>query len=210
VGGVLSPLLANCYLHLLDRIWDRHQLDKKLGARIVRYADDFVVLCKGKVDAPLARIRHVLDRLDLRLNEAKTHIVDARHDSFNFLGFEIRMSKSWRSGKRYTHVCPAPKSLAKIKERVTKLTARKRTPIPLDDVVGSVNATLRGWVNYFHYRNSSNVLTKVRTHAEQRLRTHLMKRHKIKDRAAGIMRYPGQHLYTRYGLYKVPTTAGWK
>jgi RNA-directed DNA polymerase len=209
-GGVISPLLANCYLHLLDRIWDRHQLDKKLGARIVRYADDFVVLCKGSVDAPLARIRHILDRLDLTLNESKTHIVDARQDSFNFLGFEIKVSKSWKSGKRYAHVCPAPKSLAKIKERVTRLTARERTTIPLEDIVGSVNATLRGWVNYFHYRNSSHVLEKVRSHAEQRVRTHLMKRHKIKDRGTGIWRYPGPHLYTRYGLYKVPTTAGWK
>ncbi len=209
-GGVISPLLANCYLHLLDRIWERHQLDKKLGARIVRYADDFVVLCKGKVDAPLARILHVLGRLDLTLNEAKTHIVDARQESFNFLGFEIKVSKSWKSGNRYTHVCPSPKSLAKIKERVKRLTGRERTPIPLADMVGSMNATLRGWTNYFHYRNSSNVLEKVRTHAQERLRTHLMRRHKVKDRGTGMLRFPTEELYTRYGLYKVPITAGWK
>jgi RNA-directed DNA polymerase len=209
-GGVISPLLANCYLHLLDRIWDRHQLDKKLGARIVRYADDFVVLCKGSVDAPMARIRHILDRLELTLNETKTHIVDARQESFNFLGFEIKVCKSWRTGKPYAHVSPAPKSLAKIKERVKQLTARKRTPIPLEDIVGSMNTTLRGWTNYFQYRNSSKVLTKVRTHAEERLRTHLMKRHKVKDRGTGKLRFPYQELYTRYGLYKVPTTAGWK
>ncbi len=209
-GGVISPLLANCYLHLLDRIWDKHQLRRKLQAHIVRYADDFVVLCRGKVEAPLAAVRHVLDRLDLTLNESKTHIVDARQESFIFLGFEIGVSKSWRSGKSYPHVCPAPKSLAKIKERITQLTARERTPIPLEDIVGSMNATLRGWANYFHYRNSSKVLDKVRVHAEERLRTHLMKRHKVKDRGTGISRFPSQQLYTHYGLYKVPTTAGWK
>ena len=209
-GGVISPLLSNCYLHLLDRIWDRHQLQKKLQARIVRYADDFVVLCKGKVDAPLAVLRNVLDRLELSLNESKTHIVDARQESFNFLGFAIRVSKSWKSGKRYTQVCPAPKSLAKIKGRIKQLTARERTPIPLDAIVGSMNTTLRGWVNYFHYRNSSNALEKVKTHAEERLRTHLMKRHKVKDRGIGLGRFPSQQLYTRYGLYKVPTTAGWR
>ncbi|MHB1293282.1 MAG: group II intron maturase-specific domain-containing protein [Sulfuricella sp.] len=66
------------------------------------------------------------------------------------------------------------------------------------------------WANYFHYRNSSGVLDKVRIHAEERLRTHLMKRHKVKDRGTGISRFPSQQLYTRYGLYKVPTTAGWK
>ena len=209
-GGVISPLLSNCYLHLLDRIWVKHQLPWKLRARIVRYADDFVVLCAGKVDAPLVAVRHVLDRLDLTLNETKTRIVDARQESFNFLGFEIRMSKGLKSGKSYPHVCPAAKSLAKIKERITQLTVRERTPIPMEDIVGSMNATLRGWANYFHYRNSSRVLEKVKTHAEERLRTHLMKRHNVKDRGTGMGRFPRQQLYTHYGLYKVPTTAGWK
>jgi RNA-directed DNA polymerase len=209
-GGVISPLLSNCYLHLLDRIWDKHQLRWKLKARLVRYADDFVVLCAGAVEKPLATARQVLERLDLTLNETKTRIVDAREESFNFLGFAIRVSKSWKSGKNYQHISPSTKSLAKIKDRITQLTARKRTPIPLDDIVGSLNASLRGWVNYFHYRNSSGVLEKVKTHAEERLRTHLMKRHKVKDRGVGLRRFPSQQLYTKHGLYKVPTTAGWK
>jgi RNA-directed DNA polymerase len=209
-GGVISPLLANCYLHVLDRIWDRHQLRRKLQARLVRYADDFVVLCKGEVEASLAAIRCVLERLGLTLNESKTHVVDARQERFDFLGFAIRVSTSWTSGNRYQHICPASKSLAKIKARITQLTARERTPIPLQDIVGSMNASLIGWVNYFHYRNSSGVLAKVRTHAEERLRTHLMKRHKVRNRGTGIERFPRQQLYTRYGLYKVPTTAGWK
>ena len=209
-GGVISPLLANCYLHLLDRIWGKHQLRWKLKACIVRYADDFVVLCAGKVDAPLNAVRQVLGRLDLTLNETKTRIVDARQESFNFLGFAIRVSKGWKSGKSYPHVCPAAKSLAKIKQRITQLTARERTPIPLEDIVWNMNVTLRGWANYFHYRNSSVILGKVKTHAEERLRIHLMKRHKIKDRGIGLGRFPSQQLYTKYGLYKVPTTAGWK
>lgn len=69
---VISPLLSNCYLHLLDRIWERHQLCRKLKARIVRYADDFVVLCAGQVEDSLAMVRRVLDRLELTLNENKT------------------------------------------------------------------------------------------------------------------------------------------
>ena len=209
-GGVISPLLSNCYLHLLDRIWEKHQLRWKLKARIVRYADDFVVLCAGAVDAPLTTVRHVLDRLDLTLNETKTRIVDARQDSFNFLGFAIRVSKGLKSGKSYPHVCPAPKSLAKIKDRITQLTARERTPIPLEDIVGRMNASLRGWSGYFHYRNSNGVLEKVKTHTEECLRKHLMKRHKVKDRGIGLGRFPSQQLYANYGLYKVPTKAGWK
>ena len=208
-GGVISPLLSNCYLHLLDRIWDRHQLVVKLQARIVRYADDFVVLCRGQVDEPLAMVRQVLDRLDLTLNENKTRIVDARKESFCFLGFEIRVSKSWKSGKTFPYVCPAPKSLAKIKERIKQQTDRRLTPVPLSDVVKNLNASLRGWAGYFHYRNSSKALDKVRTQAEERLRTHLMKRHKIRDRGTAFLRFPRQKLYANYGLYKVPVTAGW-
>ena len=209
-GGVISPLLSNCYLHLLDRIWEKHQLRWKLKARIVRYADDFVVLCAGKVDAPMNTVRQVLDRLDLTLNETKTRIVDARQESFNFLGFAIRVSTGLKTGKSYPHVCPAQKSLAKIKDRITQLTSRERTLIPLEDIIGSMNATLRGWANYFHYRNSNGVLEKVKVHAEERLRTHLMKRHKVKDRGIGLGRFPSQQLYAIHGLYKVPTTAGWK
>ena len=209
-GGVISPLLSNCYLHLLDRIWEKHQLRWKLKARIVRYADDFVVLCAGAADAPLTTVRHVLERLDLELNDTKTRIVDARQESFNFLGFSIRVSKGLKSGKSYPHVCPAPKSLAKIKDRITQLTAREHTPIPLEAIVRSMNASLRGWSGYFHYRNSNGVLEKVKTHAEERLRKHLMKRHKIKDRGIGLGRFPSQQLYAKYGLYKVPTKAGWK
>lgn len=209
-GGVISPLLSNCYLHLLDRIWERHQLVGKLKARIVRYADDFVVLCGGQVDAPLAMVRRVLDRLDLVLNESKTRIVDARTESFQFLGFSIRVSKSWKSGKSYPHVCPAPKSLAKIKESMKQKTDRRLTPIPLDDVVRNLNASLRGWTGYFHYRNSSQVLDKVKTYAENRLRNHLMKRHKIRNRGEALQRFPRQKLYADYGLFKVPITAGWK
>ena len=209
-GGVISPLLSNCYLHLLDRIWVRHQLCWKLKARIVRYADDFVVLCAGKVEEPLAVVRRVLDRLDLMLNETKTRMVDARKDSFTFLGFEIGMSKSWRTGKRYTHVAPAPKALAKIKESIKRKTDRRLTPIPLGDVVRNLNASVRGWVGYFHYRNSSKALDKVKTQAENRLRNHLMRRHKIRNRGEALKRFPRQKLYADYGLFKVPVTAGWK
>lgn len=89
-GGVISPLLANCYLHILDRIWQRRHLKGKLQAHLVRYADDFVVMCRKDVEEPLKVVRRVLERLDLSLNEAKTHIVDATQASFNFLGLRFR------------------------------------------------------------------------------------------------------------------------
>jgi len=209
-GGVISPLLANCYLHILDRIWQRRHLKAKLQAHLVRYADDFVVLCKAGVEEPLKVVRHVIERLGLSLNETKTRTVDATEGSFNFLGFSIRMSRGMRTGKPYPNVRPSAKSLMKIKTKLTQLTGRELTPIALETIVGKVNRSLQGWVNYFHYRNSTQVMEKVKTHAEQRLRTHLMKRHKVKDRGMGEGRFPSMDLYRRYGLYKIPTVAGWK
>ena len=209
-GGVISPLLANCYLHILDRIWQRQHLKGNLKAHLVRYADDFVVMCRKDVQEPLKVVRHVLERLGLSLNEAKTQVVDATEASFDFLGFSIRMSRGLRTGKPYPNVRPSDKSLMKIKTKLTALTRRELTPIALDKMVGNVNRSLRGWANYFHYRNSNQVMEKVKTHAEQRLRQHLMKRHKVKDRGVGEGRFPSVELYRRYGLYKVPTAAGWR
>jgi len=209
-GGVISPLLANAYLHILDRIWDRHRLKNKLGAHIVRYADDFVVLCKESVEESLKLVRHVLERLELSLNEAKTRTVDANRESFDFLGFTLQMSRGAKSGKPYPNVGPSDKASKTIKTRLTDLSRRELTVIPLEDVVKNMNRSLCGWVNYFHYRNSSRVIGKVRYHAESRLRTHLMKRHKVRDRKAGIRRFPRRDLYERYGLYKPPMVAGWR
>jgi len=208
-GGVISPLLANLYLHLLDRIWERHKLEKRLGAHLVRYADDFVVLCREGIDRPMEVIRMILDRLGLVLNAEKTHVVDAKQGCFNFLGFEIHIARSWRTGGHYANVQPSRKALRTIRSRVTSMTGRELTCVPLEDVVENVNKTLRGWVAYFHYRNCSKVMTRVKTHAEQRLRTHLRRRHKVRRRVAGYGRFPDRSLYDRYGLFKVPTTAGW-
>ncbi|MEK7761375.1 MAG: reverse transcriptase domain-containing protein, partial [Nitrospirota bacterium] len=209
-GGVISPLLANCYLHLLDRSWQRQHLKGTRQAHLVRYADDFVVLCRGGVEEPLNVVRRVLERLGLSLNEAKTQIVDATQASFDFLGFSIRMSRGRRTGNPYPHVRPSDKSLMKIKTKLTALTRRELTPMALEKMVEQVNRSLKGWVNYFHYRNSNQVMEKVKTHAEHRMRQHLMKRHKVKDRGIGEGRFPSVDLYRRYGLTKIPTAAGWR
>lgn len=209
-GGVISPLLSNLYLHLLDRIWEKHRLKGKFGAHLVRYADDFVVLCKRGVEEPLSIIRYVLERLDLRLNETKTHIVDAKEAAFDFLGFTIQMSRGVRSGKPYPSVRPSDKAVQKIKTRLTELTRRELTCIPLEGVVENVNRSLRGWANYFHYRNSSGKMSEVRHHAEERLRTHLQKRYKVSDRGTAMKRFRMDSLYERYRLYQAPMQAGWK
>ena len=208
-GGVISPLLSNLYLHLMDRIWQRHELARKLQAKLVRYADDFVVLCRKDVATPLDIVRQILERLELQLNESKTRIVDANKEGFHFLGFELKMNVGTKGG-RYPHVQPAKQAVEKVKTRIKAITARNRTGIPINDVVRDINRTLRGWSGYFHYRNSTAVFQKVKRHAEDRLRIHLRKRHKVTDWKTAMIRFPRRVLYERYGLYKMSTVAGWK
>ena len=208
-GGVISPLLSNLYLHLLDRIWHRHNIGKKLQASLVRYADDFVVLCRGETQSPLAHMKWILDRLELTLNESKTKIVDAKAASFLFLGFDLRTNLSAK-GTRYPYIEASAKSVEKIKTRLNEITGRTQTWRPIEEVVRDLNQALRGWSSYFHYRNSSKQFYKVKRHSEERLRIHLSKRHKISDWKTSMLRYPRRVLNERYGLYSLPTAAGWK
>ena len=120
------------------------------------------------------------------------------------------MGKGRKTGKHYPQVQPSKKSLQAIKDRVTHLTTRSRTIMPLEWIVKEVNATVRGWVGYFHYRNCSKAMGHIRHHVEERLITHLRKRHKVRDRKAGYARFTYRALYERDGLYKVPATAVWK
>ncbi len=85
-----------------------------------------------------------------------------------------------------------------------------RTSVPMVQVIAELNRTLRGWSNYFYYRNSTAVMSKVKMHVEQRVRTHLRRRHKLISRAQAYQRFPGHLIYGRYGLYKLPTTAPWR
>lgn len=209
-GGVISPLLSNLYLHLIDRIWERHGLERKYAARLVRYADDMVLLCRKDTEKPLALLKHLLERLGLLLNETKTKTVNAWVESFDFLGFEIRMNRSLRSGKSYPHVQPGKRAVKRIKAKLTVLTGRTLTSIPLPAIVQSLNQTLRGWSGYFDYRNSTKVFGDVRWHAEERLRTHLRKRHKVRARYFGYYWFPNKILYGRCGLFRLPTSAAWK
>jgi group II intron reverse transcriptase/maturase len=206
-GGVISPLLSNIYLHILDSVLEKRQ--KSLGAKLIRYADDFVVLCKWDTQKPMELVEYIIDRLGLTLNQDKTSIVDTYQDSFSFLGFELCRMKGRKTGKYFTHIQPSKRSLKNVKDRITLLTRRELRVLPLDCIIEPVNSTIRGWVNYFHYGNSTKRFKQLRRHTELRMHTHLRKRHCIRDRGAGYNRFTDRMLYESYNLYKVPTTAGW-
>jgi len=209
-GGVISPLLANLYRHLLDRIWERRNLSHRYGAQLVRYADDLVILCKGSIDTPMQMLKMVLDKCDLQLNDKKTSIVDARRESFDFLGFTFQIRTSHRSGKLYPHVEPSKRSANRIKAKVANLTNRRMTSVPLPGLIDEINDAVCGWCAYFHYLHSTKVLRQVKWYTEEHVRKHLRVRHKVRTRTEGYRRFSTDFLYNQLYLYKVPTWAKWK
>jgi len=209
-GGVISPLLANIYLNILDRIWDRNQLAEKHKARLVRYADDMVILCAGETPLPYALLQTILSKLELRLNEDKTQIRDARKERFEFLGYSVGIARAKQSGKYFPLVEPSDKSMQSIKQKIKYYTRRDMNPVPIEIIVGKLNQTARGWSNYFHYGHSHRKMKKVKYYMEESLRLHLRYRHKVNNRGAAYTRFPRCFIYDYLGLYKVPITPAWK
>ena len=182
-GGVISPLLSNIYLHVLDVLWMRHSAP--LGT-LVRYADDFVVMCRTKHECGLAeaRIRVILARLGLELHPEKTRRVELSNgkEGFDFLGCHLhkRMSgRIWEKDGRKLYFLqrwPSQRSMQRIRRRVKELTPRGRCHADLRDVIADLNPVLRGWGNYFKTGNAAKRFNQLDTYVWQRLRVLRVKR----------------------------------
>jgi RNA-directed DNA polymerase len=178
-GGVASPLLANIYLHRLDRQW----ADSGQGV-LVRYVDDLVVMCRTRqeAEAALEALTATLEGLGLRLKASKTRIVHLREDGegIDFLGFHHRWVRA--ASKRHRHVLflarwPANKAMQHARERIRELTDRRRLLLPVEVIVGDLNRFLRGWAGYFRYGNSAHNFDEIRNYALMRLAGVVAKRH---------------------------------
>ena len=149
-GGVISPLLANVYLNLLDRIVNNpRSLFYKYGIKIVRYADDFILMGKSIPKQVTDKLSSLIDRMGLTLNEEKTHKVNAKETSFDFLGFTIRYSRDlYTKGKKYWDIFPSKKSEQKLRDKVNNyLKSHGHSPAKI--VAEELNSLIRGWINYF-------------------------------------------------------------
>jgi RNA-directed DNA polymerase len=149
-GGVISPLLANVYFHLIDKIVNNTQsLFSKHGVKIVRYADDFVLMGKKLPKEVIEKLKTLLHRMGLMLNESKTRHIDARADSFNFLGFTISYDKDLKGRDlRYWNIMPSMKSEQKIRAKV-KDYLKTHGHCKAKDIAFGLNSIIRGWLNYF-------------------------------------------------------------
>jgi group II intron reverse transcriptase/maturase len=206
-GGVISPLLANIYLHVLDRIWKVKKVEERFKARMIRYADDVVVLCQGNTEKVLKGIKTVLKGLELSLNEEKTRVIDAKTERFNFLGFTVEVKRNPRTGKWFPLITPSREAMAEVKAAIKALTCRKNLRFPKEVVIRKLNEQVRGWVGYFYYGNCSRDLTKLNNYLDERVRIYLRRKHAKKSR--GYKEYPYRYLYDNLRLYKIPTTAPW-
>ncbi|MCP4553692.1 MAG: group II intron reverse transcriptase/maturase [Bacteroidetes bacterium] len=149
-GGVISPLLANVYLHLVDKIINKAGgIFKKCGITIVRYADDFVLLGKEIPEIILLKLISLLTRMDLKLNENKTVKCNVKKKSFNFLGFTFKYSKDIHGrNKKYLDITPSRKSIQKVKDKI-KEHIKYNGHLNPEDLVRGLNSIIRGWLNYF-------------------------------------------------------------
>lgn len=209
-GGVLSPLLANIYLHDFDRSFHGSQGPFRLaGARLVRYADDLVVMAKTVTPRLTAWIERSLEgALGLQINREKTSIVEVAKKPLNFLGFTLRYDKDLKGrDKRYLNCFPSKKAVEKIKDKLREMTSSsyKKT---LKVTVKAVNKTLQGWVNYFGYGYPKKIFRDLDWFLRERFVCFLDNRSQRRSKPfrqdeslyAGLQRYGLKYLAS----YRVP------
>jgi group II intron reverse transcriptase/maturase len=204
-GGVISPWLANLYLNGLDHAVNE-QCEQK--PRLVRYADDFVIACRpGQGVQLMARTQRWLERRGLKLNQEKTRLVNLTQEGIDFLGFGL----TWRqgqTGKSYPHVEPNAKSRAKLRKKLGQILNHWTLHQSVEETVQRVNRVVQGWINYFHYANSSGVFTQMQHHTRNRLRRWLWRKHGC--RKGLFKQYTNASLHDHYGLRPFPLWTRWQ
>lgn len=179
-GGVISPLLANLYLHWFEKLFGRSDGPGTWAkAKLVRYADDFVVLARYQSKRLIEWIEGTLEgRFRLTINREKTRVVKLREPraSLTFLGFTLRYERSRFGTGRYLKVSPSEKAQASARGKLRELTGSHRCFAPITEVIKEVNQWLRGWGGYFCHGHPSVVFRKLNWHVEQRLNRHLNRR----------------------------------
>ncbi|WP_340613479.1 group II intron reverse transcriptase/maturase [Xenorhabdus thailandensis] len=201
-GGVISPLLANLYLHWLDHIWEKEGFNQREhDAHLVRYADDFVILCKKAPRFYLAQACKVLDQLGLTLNTEKTKVVHAIKSPFDFLGHRFAVQPSKRDGKLRTYYYPSPEAMKRVKRKIREVT-RKGQHRDLPELIRTeINPILRGWGNYFKTCNSRMHFKSIANYTIWTLCIMLRKKHK--KRTKGWRDHPPSWFYKYHGLFKL-------
>jgi RNA-directed DNA polymerase len=177
-GGVISPLLANVYLHWFDKLFYRADGPAHWAkATLVRYADDYVVLARYQTPRLVGWIEEKIERwLGLEINRDKTRVVNLKEEkaSLDFLGYTFRWHRDlYGSDRRYLNVEPSKKALQRQRDRINELTDRRQGCTPIPQLIARLNRQLKGWANYFSYGYPSQAFRSINWHLGYRLANHL-------------------------------------
>jgi hypothetical protein len=183
--------------------WKTLGHQQRFQARIVNYADDFVICCRGTAHAAAAAMRTMMERLKLTVNEKKTKLCSVPAEPFDFLGYTFGRCYSPQTGRAYLGTCPAAKKVRKLCESLREQTSRRFLLLDAEKIVTRLNRKLRGWANYFCLGPVSRAYRAVDRYVTKRLRRWLCKKHKVPG--AGTSRFPDKYLYHKLGLIRLPT-----
>jgi group II intron reverse transcriptase/maturase len=200
-GSPISPLLANIYMRRFLLGWKRAGHADRLKAKIVNYADDFVICCRDTADEAMERMRAMMSKLKLTVNETKTRTCRVPEETFDFLGYTFGRCHDRRTGRAYVGARPSKKKIQRLCREISEVTSRRWLLLPVEDVVSHLNRKLRGWGNYFSQGTVGRAYQVVNYHTENRLRQWLCAKHG--EPGPGYTRYPGRHLYQVLGLVKL-------
>jgi len=196
-GGVVSPLLANLYMNRFLKHWRRQGKGEQFRAHIVNYADDFVILSRGKATEAREWTQAVMTRLGLTLNEQKTCIRNARQESFDFLGYTFGPRIWWETGKPYL----AARAIQRLKKGVYEML-RPCATASWEEVCDRLNAKLRGWQTYFSYGSLSKAYRIVDSYVYNCVRHFLRRRHKITN-SRGTRQFSAGVVYGERGVHRL-------
>jgi RNA-directed DNA polymerase len=203
-GAPISPMLSNIYMRRFVKGWKTGGHEKRLAARIVNYADDFVICCRGTAEEAMAVMRKMMSKLKLTVNESKTRLCRLPEESFDFLGYTQGRNYDCRTGESYLGPRPSRKKIDRLCREISELTERRKTWQDVEMLIGRINRKLRGWSSYFRIGTVSKAYRNINSHARYRVRWWLCAKFKVPG--PGRKRFSNQYLHQKLGLHQLQRT----